>query len=45
VDVVVDGAVVAVLRDGSGADTVADPTTPLVTGDAVAFLPRAVPAR
>lgn len=45
VGVVVDAAVVAVLRDGSGADTVADPATPLVTGDAVAFLPRAVPAR
>lgn len=38
--VVVDGSVVAVLRNGVDV-TVTDPATPLVAGDAVAFLPRA----
>jgi molybdopterin-guanine dinucleotide biosynthesis protein A len=40
--VVLDGSVVAVVDEGGGSDsTVSDPETPLVTGDAVAFLPRA----
>jgi molybdopterin-guanine dinucleotide biosynthesis protein A len=41
VDDVLDPSVVAVLDDHSGRDTtVSDPATPLVTGDAVAFLAR-----
>jgi molybdopterin-guanine dinucleotide biosynthesis protein A len=39
--VVLDGSVVAVIDEGGGSDsTVSDPATPLVTGDAVAFLAR-----
>jgi molybdopterin-guanine dinucleotide biosynthesis protein A len=41
VGVVLDGSVVAVVDEGAGTDiTVSDPATPLVTGDAVAFLAR-----
>ena len=41
VGVVLDGSVVAVVDEGAGEDiTVSDPATPLVTGDAVAFLAR-----
>jgi molybdenum cofactor guanylyltransferase len=41
VDVVLDGAVTAVVRDaGGGERTTGDPGVPLVAGDQVAFLPR-----
>jgi hypothetical protein len=39
--VVLDGSVVAVIDEGDGAhSTASDPETPLVAGDAVAFLRR-----
>jgi molybdopterin-guanine dinucleotide biosynthesis protein A len=41
VGVALSGSVVAVVEEGDGSrSTVVDPATPLVAGDAVAFLPR-----